>query len=130
MILDTSFLLDLRYGDPDAVALARELDESPRRQRVSIITVFELYTGIVQSNDSRREQERVLEVVETKDVVPVDWPVATKAGRLHGQLVNEGNRVDVRDCLIAATALTVEEPVVTRNVSHFERFDGLTIQSY
>lgn len=130
MILDTSFLLDLRYTDPDAVSLARELDESSQQQRVSVISVFELFTGIAQSNDPSDEHERVLEVVETKDILPVDWPVATKAGRLHGELVNDGNRVDVRDCLIAATALTVEEPVVTRDVDHFERFNGLSIRSY
>lgn len=130
MILDTTFLLDLRYSDPDAVTLARELDESARRQRVSVITVFELFNGIAQSNQPSGEHDRVLEVVETKDIVPVDWAVATKAGRLHGQLVSGGNRVDVRDCLIAATALTIEEPVVTRNVDHFERFDGLSVRSY
>ncbi len=129
MLLDTTFLLDLRHGDADAVSLARELDSSRTRQRLSVISVFELYTGIVQS-DGTDEHERVLEVVETKDIVPVDWPVATKAGRLHGTLVNDGNRVDVRDCLIAATALTLEEPVVTRNVEHFERFDGLAVRSY
>jgi tRNA(fMet)-specific endonuclease VapC len=129
VLLDTTFLLDLRHGDPDAVSLARDLDASSARQRISVISVFELYTGIVQS-EGTDEHERVLAVVETKDIVPVDWPVATKAGRLHGTLVNEGNQVDVRDCLIAATALTLEEPVVTRNVGHFERFDGLILRSY
>lgn len=129
MLLDTTFLLDLRYGDADAVSLARELDSSATRQRVSVISVFELYTGIVQS-DGADEHERVLDVIETKDILPVDWPVATKAGRLHGNLVNEGSQVDVRDCLIAATALTLEEPVVTRNVEHFGRFDGLIVCDY
>lgn len=130
MILDTSFLLDLRYGDPDAISLGRELDESPHQQRVSVITIFELFTGVAQSNNASEEHDRILEVVETKDILPVDWPVATKAGRLHGELINDGNRVDVRDCIIAATALTAEERVVTRNVKHFERFDGLSIRDY
>ena len=129
MLLDTTFLLDLRYGDADAVSFARELDSSATRQRISVISVFELYTGIAQS-DGADEHERVLEVIETKDIVPVDWPVATKAGRLHGRLVTTGNQVDVRDCLIAATALTLEESVVTRNADHFERFDGLVVRDY
>lgn len=130
VLLDTTFLLDLRYGDADAVSLARELDASSTRQRVSVITAFELYTGITQSDSPDAEHERVLDVIETKDIVPVDWPIATKAGRFHGTLVNDGNRVDVRDCFIAATALVLEEPVVTRNIDHFERFDGLTVRSY
>lgn len=130
MILDTTFLLDLRYGDGDAVRLARDLDASPKRQRVSAVTVFELFTGVVQSNDSDAEAEAVLDVVETKEIVPIDWIVARKAGKLHGGLANDGDMVDVRDCLVAATALAVEEPVVTRNVDHFERVEGLEVRAY
>ena len=33
-------------------------------------------------------------------------------------------------CIIAATALLVDEPVVTRNGAHFERIDGLDAEIY
>jgi len=46
-----------------------------------------------------------------------------KAGRLSGQLVNEGNTVDDGDVIIAATADVVDEPVLTRNLKDFERLD-------
>ena len=38
--------------------------------------------------------------------------------------------IDREDCIIAATALIEERPVVTRSVSYFERIDGLDVRSY
>jgi tRNA(fMet)-specific endonuclease VapC len=32
--------------------------------------------------------------------------------------------------MIAATALVHDRPVVTRNVGHFDRIDGVTVVSY
>jgi tRNA(fMet)-specific endonuclease VapC len=34
------------------------------------------------------------------------------------------------DTIIVATALVHEEPVLTRNVKHFERIGGVGIESY
>lgn len=130
MILDTSFLIDLRHGERGAVRLAREFEGAPVLQRVSVVSVFELYTGVAQTGNEESEHRAVLDVIHTKEIVPVDWPVAAKAGRLHGELVKGGNRLDVRDCLVAATALHHEEPVVTRDEDHFDRIDGLRVRTY
>lgn len=110
--------------------LAGELEESSTIQRISAVTVFELYTGVTQADGSDGEHRAVLDVVRTKEVVPVDWPVAAKAGRLHGELANAGDRLDVRDCLVAATALHHEESVVTRDEEHFGRVDGVRVRTY
>lgn len=53
-----------------------------------------------------------------------------KAGRISGELITDGMEIDREDCVIAATALIEEEPVATRNVSHFERIDGFDVRSY
>lgn len=53
-----------------------------------------------------------------------------KAGRLSGELIAQGERIEREDCVVAATAVLNDEPVVTRNVDHFERIDGLAVQSY
>jgi len=52
-----------------------------------------------------------------------------KAGRLAGQLANEGNAVADGDVIIGATAEIVDEPVLTRNVADFERL-GVDIETY
>ena len=129
MLLDTSFLIDLMNGDEDAVEKARELETDLVQQRLSSMTLFELYYGIARATDSGSERETVENVLASKPIHPADTAVMRKAGRLAGELHNEGTPVGDGDVIIAATADVVEEPVLTRNVDDFERL-GVEIETY
>ena len=130
MILDTAFLLDVRHSDGDAIACARDLEQSPEQLRVSAITMAELQAGVPRVGEPLDEYDRIVKVTATKEVVPVTKSIASRGGRLYGEQQNAGQTVELDDCLIAATALEFEEPVVTRNVSHFDRLDGVLVRGY
>lgn len=123
MLLDTSFLIDLMNGDDGAVETARELERDLVQQRLSSMTLFELYYGIARAIDAESERETVEDVLASKPVHPADAAVMRKAGRLAGELQNDGTPVGDGDVIIGATAAVVEEPVLTRNVEDFERLD-------
>ncbi len=108
-------------GDEAAILKARELEENLIQQRLSSMTLFELYYGIERSNQSDAERKKVETVLSSKPIHPADAAVMRKAGRLSGQLTNEGNAVSDGDVIIAATAEVVDEPVLTRNLKDFER---------
>ena len=129
MLLDTSFLIDLMNGDEDAVEKARELETELIQQRISSMTLFELYYGIARATESEDERQKVENILASKPVHPADTAVMRKAGRLAGELQNEGTPVGDGDVIIAATAEVVDEPVLTRNVDDFERVD-LEIERY
>ena len=129
MLLDTSFLIDLMNGDDGAVEKARELERDLVQQRLSAMTLFELYYGIARSNQSQQEREQVENVLSSKPIHPADIAVMRKAGRLSGDLMNEGTAVGDGDVIIGATANVVDEPVLTRNVDDFERL-GVEIETY
>lgn len=129
MLLDTSFLIDLMNGDDDAVEKARELETELVQQRLSAMTLFELYYGIARSGQSDEEREKVENVLASKPVHPADSAVMRKAGRLSGNLVNDGTMVSDGDVIIGATAEIVDEPVLTRNVDDFERLD-VEVETY
>jgi len=129
VLLDTSFLIDLMNGDEDAVEKARELETDLVQQRLSSMTLFELYYGIARATDSGSERETVENVLASKPIHPADTAVMRKAGRLSGELHNEGTPVGDGDVIIGATADVVEEPVLTRNVDDFERL-GVEIETY
>lgn len=129
MLLDTSFLIDLMNGDEDAVDTARELESELVQQRLSAMTLFELYYGAARSNQSESEREKIENVLASKPVHPADSAVMRKAGRLSGELMNDGKAVGDGDVIIAATAAVLEEPVLTRNVDDFERLD-VTVETY
>lgn len=130
MLLDASFLIDLLRGDSGAIATARELEENLVQQRLSSMTLFELYYGVARSNQSEREREKVENVLASKPVHPADTAVMRKAGRLSGELANDGDTVDDGDLIIGATADVVGEPVLTRNVDDFERIGTVDVETY
>ncbi|MFB6162507.1 MAG: PIN domain-containing protein [Halococcoides sp.] len=129
MIQDPSFIVDVLRDDEDALRRLELIEAESRPQKVAAITVLELYEGVVRSAASSSER-RILDVLDSKHVIDADQSIARKAGKLSGQLVNRGERIDREDCLIAATAMAEDEPVLTRNVDHFDRVEGLEVLSY
>lgn len=130
MIQDTSFIIDLLRGDESAKRLLDIIEKESRPQKVSSVTVLELYEGVARSQIPDTKRERILEILETKHVVSADHTVMRKAGKLSGELINGGERIEREDCIIAATALLDDEPIITRNTKHFGRIDGLEVRSY
>ncbi len=118
------------HGDDDAVEMAETIESDLRQQRVSSMTLFELYYGVARSTRSDAERKRIETVLDSKPVQPADSAVMRKAGRLAGELMNEGNAVDDSDVVIGATAAMLDEPVLTRNVDDFERIPGVDVETY
>ena len=129
MLLDTSFLIDLMDGDAEAIEKARELENNLVQQRLSSMTLFELYYGIARATSSEAEREKVEDVLASKPIYPADTAVMRKAGRLSGELQNDGTPVGDGDVIIGATAAVVEEPVLTRNAKDFERL-AVEVETY
>jgi len=130
VLLDTSFLIDLMNGDEEAVERARELESNLVQQRLASMTLFELYHGVARTAESATERKTVESVLASKPVHPADTAVMRKAGRLSGELANQGDPVGDGDVIIGATAAIVDEPVLTRNVDDFERMDGVDVETY
>jgi predicted nucleic acid-binding protein len=130
VLLDTAFLIDLLSGDEGAVRTAEELESNLVQQRISSTTLFELYYGVGRMNRSHEERERIETVLASKPVHPADTAVMRKAGRLAGELAADGEPIDDGDAIIGATAAVVDEPVLTRNVEHFERLPDVTVETY
>lgn len=130
MILDTAFIIDLMANDSGAVEQYELLERERIQQKISSMTLFELYHGVERSVSTRAEREKILDVLDTKQIVPAGAPIMRKAGRLHGRLQNEGMAVGEGDCIIAATSVVKDEPVLTRNVEHFDRIDGVEVRTY
>jgi hypothetical protein len=130
MIEDTSFLIDLLNGDDDAAAILELIERENRPEKVSAITALELHEGIERSRKPAAEKRKVLGVLDSKHVIAADHSVMKHAGELSGRLITEGQQIDREDCIIAATAIQENEPVVTRNDSHFERVLNLDVRTY
>jgi tRNA(fMet)-specific endonuclease VapC len=130
MILDTTFLHDLMYGDTDAVETAKRIEAMGRPRRLSVMSVYELYYGVDYTDQPDEERQKVEGVIGSLPVVPADEVVMRRAGRIDGALEREGTKTGQSDLIIGATALVHDEPVLTRNLTDFERIPGVEVETY
>ena len=130
MIEDTTFLIDVMYGDEAALTRLEELEFDNIPEKISSVSVLELWEGLYNVDDLEGERELITEVIESKMIVAADLEVMRSAGKLSGELRMNGKQIDREDCVIAATALHEDEPVLTRNTDHFQRIESLTVETY
>ena len=125
-ILDTSFLIHLQreWARGESGPARRYLQTGESEEfSISVITALEFLEGYRQLGDGERflEPFRQLEVTEG---------VARVASRIRRTLRQQGEPIGDFDVLIAATGLAAGLPIVTDNTRHFERVDGLAVESY
>ncbi|WP_132057790.1 PIN domain-containing protein [Halorussus amylolyticus] len=131
MILDTSFVEDIARQDSDALTKADTLAREGIPERLSVMTLYELYWGVGYVDTPQREKDAVDAVLETKEIYDVTPEIARKAGRIAGHLSSDGRPLnDPGDEIIGATGVVHDESVLTKNVDHFERIPGLEVETY
>jgi predicted nucleic acid-binding protein len=127
-LFDTDAISELLRPRPAAGYLEWLVNVSREDQFTSAVVVGELYKGAYRSQSSERHlkniEQRILPSVTT---LPFDVGTAKAYGRLRARLEETGTILPDADLQIAATALYHGLELVTGNLRHFERIDGLTI---
>ena len=89
---------------------------------LSVLTIGELQKGVFKLKESRKKQN-LMQWVESdlvkrfeNRILAVTDTVARKWGEIQGKAEQEGKKMPVVDSLIAATGITYDLQVVTRNI--------------
>jgi predicted nucleic acid-binding protein len=117
VLLDTSVVIDILRGEAPAIAFARALPEPPT---CSEITRVEVLRGVRSSE--RRATERLFAALRW---VPVDEPIARRAGDLGRRFRRSHQGLATADLVIAATVEELGFELATLNVRHFPMIPGL-----
>jgi predicted nucleic acid-binding protein len=117
VLLDTSVVIDILRGAAPAIAYARGLPEPPI---CSEITRIEVVRGLRSSE--RRATERLFAALRW---VPVDEPIARRAGDLGRRFRRSHQGIAIADLVIAATVEELGFELATINVRHFPMIPGL-----
>ena len=129
-LLDSSVLVDIDRGGIDRKV--RALDEEGRHA-ISMVSITELRLGVhLQYERGTTAHAEAMEGIERLlarfEIVPISRRVATAAADIIATLKEDGAPLhDLHDVYVAATARTEQLPVLTGNVSHFERIDDVTV---
>jgi tRNA(fMet)-specific endonuclease VapC len=124
-LIDTDWLIDASIGIPTAVRLLDLLRDEGLA--ISIISYGEVLEGAVGGPDPATETARFRRFLARFAVVPLDEVTMDQFAVLRADLRRRGQLIPDLDLLIAATALTHDLTLLTRNVRHFARIPGLRI---
>jgi tRNA(fMet)-specific endonuclease VapC len=127
-LIDTDWVIDhLNHIE----RVTRRLEElTPAGLALSIISLAELYEGVYYSRDSV-ESEAALQRFLNPELMILGLDEATCKifGKERGRLRTAGLMIGDCDLLIGATALRHKLTLLTNNRRHFERIDGLRMES-
>ena len=124
-LIDSDWLIDATTGRPGAQRALSSL--SIDGLAVSILTVAELYEGAFGTLDPSHTLAGMREFLSDYAVLFISDSIAERFARERADLRRQGRLIPDVDLLIAATALTHDLTLLTRNVRHFARIPGLRI---
>ena len=91
--------------------------------RMTAITAYELILGQLRM---RRKQD-LTGLWEVVPVIPFGRRAAEVSARTHSTLMKKGQEIGLPDTLIAGICLAEAIPLLTYNLAHFERVEGLKV---
>jgi predicted nucleic acid-binding protein len=117
VVFDTSILIDVLRGDAAALGYVRSVTNVPI---CSEVTRIEVARGLRSGERASAEQ-----LFRTLHWVPLDEPIARRAGELGRRWDRHRPGISLADLVIAATAEQVDADLATANVRHFPMFEEL-----
>lgn len=123
--VETSAIIDYLRGREKMVEFINHLEGEIVS---SFVCLAELYEGIFRVKKNQKAELGVLNFFAgLSEIYSLDREIAKNFGRIRSQLRKQRQIIEDLDILIAATCLTYNLILVTKNLKHFNRVKGLAI---
>ena len=127
-LLDTNVCIAAMRGNP------RVLQELSRRRpedcAISMVSVFELFAGVLRCKDPEGEARKVSVFLQIFHLLPFDWDAALKTAEIRCQLERSGTKIGPYDLQLGGQALALGLTLVTHNIREFQRLNGLRLEDW
>ena len=127
-LIDTDTLIyNLKGNEAVKDNLKRHLEDP---LKISVITLMELYFGAYKSEKVNVNLAKVRTLENTFEIIETNKNSAETYGMLKASLEKSGTPLDDFDLIIASCALAYNLTLVTNNVKHFNRIEGLKLTNW
>lgn len=124
-LIDTDVLIDGLRGTTEVISTLQVL--AAEGVAVSLISVAELYEGAFHESTPEQRLAEARRFIRGYTRLDLSDQICEEFGRQRAALRQQGQRIADMDLLIAATAITNDLTLVTRNIRHFGRIPSLTL---
>ena len=127
-LLDTDTIIYSLKGNHAVKRNLQDHFEDP--MKICVITLMELYFGAYRSKKMTGNLSKVRAIENAFEIVSVNSECADIFGMLKASLRKSGMSLDDFDLIIASCAMTNNLTLVTNNIKHFRRIDGLKLTDW
>jgi len=127
LLLDTNIIIAFFKGEQ---IISEKVLSQIDQIALSSLVVAELDYGAKASQRSEENLEKLYNFIELTEVVPFDLKCAKTFGIIKSKLRLLGKPTGEVDAFLAATAITHNATLVTKNSKHFENIEGLKLEMW
>ncbi|KKM83890.1 hypothetical protein LCGC14_1304730 [marine sediment metagenome] len=134
ILLDTSACIDYLNGNNE---IKEVIEDQGELLHISSITVYEMNIGFERTKrkifNQRYKQlyKPWVEFISSMEIFSLGFKEAEKAAKIYDILESQGQIIDDNDVLIAGIMLTNGiKKIITKNIEHFKRIEGLELIIY
>jgi predicted nucleic acid-binding protein len=127
-LLDTDTIIYSMKGNANVQKHLRQHSAAPLS--ISVVTLMELYYGARKSQRVAANLAKIKTLEQSIEVIPIGLESTETFGSLKASLESAGKRMDDFDLIIASCALAHNLTLVTNNIKHFERVEGLKLANW
>ncbi|NIA05116.1 MAG: PIN domain-containing protein [Proteobacteria bacterium] len=130
-LFDTDIITNIFKKKPSTKLLEKLAGTARRDQFISTITISEIVYGAWKSRQSRRHLDNLEKILlPSVNILGFDAKAAYVCGSLRAGLEKSGTPLALADLEIAAIAIANELTLVSGNLGHFSRIEGLKLENW
>ncbi len=126
-ILDTDTCIAILRGRHEVIDRRRETEDTVA---TTWINASELYYGAAKSDNPLGNKDLVDRFLDTLSILGIDSLSAQFFGVLKADLETAGKQLADTDLWIGAIARAHHASVITGNIRHFERIEGIEVENW
>lgn len=127
IFIDSDYVIDYLRGKNYTKPFIEKIRNKQLLAHISVVTLFELYTGAFLSENSKRKFEDIQYLLNWFEVVDITKEVMLVAARVHTDLQKRGLMIGIQDIFIAASAMSMNTKLITNNKKHFQNIRELRL---
>jgi predicted nucleic acid-binding protein len=126
LCLDTDIIVGFLRNSKNR-ELFEKIEKNTIQGFISSVTLFELYYGALLSPKSKEALDDIRKISSWLETIDVNNNVAFITAKILSSLKKKGEIIDIRDALIAASAISRNIPLATENKKHYSKINGIEL---
>jgi Predicted nucleic acid-binding protein, contains PIN domain len=127
ILLDTDVCVELLRGNKNVL---KRIDKCNDDIGISFITVGELFYGVYKSKYIENNLSLLEEFILSVTIIESNYQIMKEFGIIKSKLYKQKTMITDADIMIAATCIITCEKLITGNIRHYNRIDGLIIEDW